>query len=175
MSVTGHDSVRPSRRATLAHVWQTAGTAARVLIVAWAVLPLVVVYGLVRLPWEAPGTVFTEVDPSYVMQQHARAFDDDAKADAGTLGAFMEGCFARTRSFAACDTAAELPQAVTAGIEFGTGQNKVEVAGASAEAYELVAVSQTGARYVLARSASGRLEHRCPDKGIGGCSPQGTW
>ena len=110
-----------------------------------------------------------------MLAQRGQAFSDHAKADVGTLGSLMEDCFARTNDFTACDTPAELPRAVAAGIGFGRGPNKVEVAGASTAAYALTGVSQTGARFELDRDRDGRLRHTCPDKDMGGCSPQGAW
>ena len=174
MSVPGPESLRPSVRVRLVQVWREAGAVARVLIVAWALLPLVVTYGLVALPWHEEGAVFTEVDPSYVIATRGRAFDDQLKANVGTLGSLMEDCFSRRRSFAACDEPAEVPQARAGGIEFGAGPNMIDVS-ATRRTYALVGMSQTGARFKLSRDAAGDLRHTCPRRGRGGCSPRGDW
>jgi hypothetical protein len=171
----GHESERAGLRDKLASVWEIAGTPARVLIVAWALLPLVLAIGVMRLPWHAQGKVFWEVDSRFVEAQPGKASDARTKADVGTLGSLMEDCFARRRDFAACDSAAELPRAVAAGIELGSGPSKIEIAAAGRQTYELVGVSQTGGRYVLARNAAGRMRHTCAYNGVSPCGPDGTW
>ena len=97
------------------------------------------------------------------------------KADVGTLGSLMEDCFARHKDFTACDSAAELPRAVAAGIELGSGPNKIEVAGASRLAYELIGVTQTGARFVLAATPAAGCATRARSTASRGCSPHGAW
>jgi hypothetical protein len=171
----GAESERPSLRARLEALWEVAGTPARALIVAWALLPLVLAFGVLRLPWHAQGRVFWEVDGRFVTAQPGGASDTQMKAEVGTLGSLMEDCFARHKDFTACDSAAELPRAVAAGIELGSGPNKIEIAGAGRDTYELIGVTRTGGRYVLARNAAGRLRHTCAYNGVSGCSADGTW
>jgi hypothetical protein len=188
MSVTGHDSVcaagervsgrdsgRPDLRSRLAAVWEVAGTPARVLIVAWALLPLVIAIGVMRLPWHAQGQVFWQTDSGFVPLRHDPAADNRTKADIGTLGSLMEECFARHGDFTACDSAAELPRAVAAGIALGSGRGKIEVAAVSRRAYRLIGTTQGGGRYVLSRSPSGSLRHTCSYDGVSACSSRGSW
>ena len=177
MSDVGYEGAPPRMRMSLNEAWRMAGPFARVVMVAWLLLPLVLVFGLRSIPWHA-GVSQPELSPWYVsnvMEHNRRVLDDSAKADAGTLGSLMDVCFSRTHDFAACDEPSELPAAVNAGVRFGDGKGELEVTGVTRETFALSATSRSTTSFTITRGANGRLVHGCSRPAHGGCRTDGRW
>ena len=178
MSELGYEAAPPRLRVSLNGAWGVAGPFSRVVMVAWLLLPFLLVLGLTHIPWKAGDAAQPELTPWYVsnvMESNRRGLDDHAKADAGTLGSLMEACFARTRDFAACDEPSELPAAVSAGVRFGDGKGELHVTGVTGRTFALSARSRSTTSFTITRGANGRLLHGCSRPGHGGCRPDGRW
>lgn len=98
--------------------------------------------------------------------------DAEAKSNARNLTSYVESCFAETQDYTACDTEAELG---ATGLTMGPAPGQVQVVGATATGYSIVARSVTGTTFTIARASGLNLERQCSNPGTGGCSAQGTW
>ncbi len=95
--------------------------------------------------------------PTFLGQQ-TKGQDSAAKSDARNMVSQVESCFADNQDYTKCDTSAELG---TTGLDYGTGQGKVEVTGATTDGYTSQAVSKSGNTFKITKTAGGAPVRSC--------------
>lgn len=111
--------------------------------------------------------------------QEEKGLDADAKSNVRNVVASVESCFSETRSYATCDSAAELAAAgATAGVELihpaTTKPGAVSVT-ATDDTYAIVAYSRSDNTFEMVKTADGTLTRRCSTGGSGGCRSGDAW
>jgi type IV pilus assembly protein PilA len=111
--------------------------------------------------------------PTFLGQQD-NAEDASAKSDARNLVSQVESCFATERTYANCDTAAEI--GVT-GLDYGAGDGQVQVVGAgTVDDYTITAESRNaGNSFTITKTDGGPPVRTCAAGGEGACPTGGTW
>ena len=98
----------------------------------------------------------------------ADAEDADAKIAARNLVTEVEVCFADQQDYTGCKKPAGTKAAI------GSGPGQVEVTSADMATYTIVAHSQSGTNFTIAKDASG-MKQTCDKPNAGGCKSGGTW
>ena len=95
--------------------------------------------------------------------------DAEAKANARNLVTEVETCFIDQQMYDACKkpSGTKLP--------IGSDLGQVEVSEAGTATYTVVAHSQSGTNFEVAKDEHGIVKRTCDKKGEGGCKPDGTW
>lgn len=81
----------------------------------------------------------------------------------------LEACFVDRRSYAQCK---DLPGAK---LTLGAGAGQTEIADATDDGSTVVARSDSGTSFTLAKDASGAVVRTCDAPGKGGCPAGGSW
>jgi len=104
--------------------------------------------------------------------QGGKAQDGAAKSDARNLVSHVESCYTTNNTYATCQTAAQLGQT---GLPLGNQPGQVEVAGADGQSYTIVARSQSGVAYTIAKSVGSGTSRTCAPASTAGCPSDGGW
>jgi type IV pilus assembly protein PilA len=105
--------------------------------------------------------------------QRSKGQDSSAKSDARNLVSQVESCNTDNQDYRSCDSAGEL---TNTGLDIGTGTEQVQVTGASADGYTIIAQSKSGNNFTITKSATdGTSSRTCNDTGEGSCPGSGTW
>jgi type IV pilus assembly protein PilA len=108
----------------------------------------------------------SSAEPSPQMTQQ----DDAAKTNARDFATEVETCFVDQQSYAFCKE----PEGTQ--LPMGSGPGQVEVADATDTDYTVVAHSESGANFTVAKDAtSGESTRSCDKPEKGGCKAGGTW
>ena len=108
-----------------------------------------------------------------LLGQRQNGQDADAKHNARNLVTFIEACSTdKDDDYTGCSTATALQGS---NLDFGSGPGEVEVSAPAAREYTITAHSKSGTDFVIAKVASGGIEHTCSRSGQGGCHGDGTW
>lgn len=107
--------------------------------------------------------------------QTRKGQDADAKSNARNVVGAVEACHAGRSDYASCDTSAELQADESdPGPAIGAARGQVEISGANADGYTIVARSRSGNDFTIARTASG-TSRSCSTGGSAGCPTGGSW
>ena len=93
----------------------------------------------------------------------AKQQDAAAKGDVRQLTSGVEACYVDGQDYSLCKE----PAGVDPGI--------ASVENASASTYEVVARSESGNEFRLARGKDGAITRTCTEAETGGCGPDGAW
>jgi type IV pilus assembly protein PilA len=105
-----------------------------------------------------------EKPPAEMTQQ-----DDTAKTNARNLATEVETCFVDQQTYAGC----EQPEGTQ--LPIGSGPGQVEVAEAGDLDHTIVAHSESGTNFTIAKDAEGTATRECDKPESGSCKPDGTW
>jgi len=106
------------------------------------------------------------------LAQSGKAQDASAKSDARNLVTHVESCYTTTSTYASCQTGAQLG---ATGLSLGAQPGQVQVAGADAQSYTIVAHSPSGVGYTIVKSAGSGASRTCAPPSSGGCDSNGGW
>ncbi|MGZ4597411.1 MAG: type IV pilin protein [Solirubrobacteraceae bacterium] len=109
--------------------------------------------------------------PTFLGQQK-KGQDASAKSDARNMVSQVESCFADQQDYSKCNTTAALG---TTGLDWGTGQGQVSVIAAAVDGYTIEAVSKSGNKFDIKKTAGGPPARSCTTAGSGGCKADSTW
>jgi type IV pilus assembly protein PilA len=113
--------------------------------------------------------------PAFLGQQE-KGEDGEAKSNARNLVSQVESCFAAEETYVNCQTAAQLGDT---GLDIGGGAGQVSVTDATANSFEVTAVSKAdsgGAHtFVISKATNGASDRTCTPPGKGGCKNDGIW
>ena len=96
--------------------------------------------------------------------------DAEAKGAARTLVTGLEACFVDQMTYAGCEEPEGVPE-----LELGSEPGQVEVTEAGDTTFTIVAHSESGASFTIAKTPAGGLDRTCEPTGEGGCGPDGSW
>jgi type IV pilus assembly protein PilA len=99
--------------------------------------------------------------PSFLGQQK-KAQDSSAKSDARNAVTQMESCFSDSQSYATCTLAGS-------GLSTGTATGQVNVTGAAAAGYTVIAYSKSSNTFTIVKNTDGTTTRSCSGSG-GGCT-----
>ena len=103
--------------------------------------------------------------PTFLGQQK-KGQDASAKANARNLVSHVESCFADSQDYTACNSSTALG---TTGLDYGSGQGKVSVTGATTNTFTIVATSKSGNTFTITKGATGVVTRDCATRNTGGC------
>ncbi|MGZ4596460.1 MAG: type IV pilin protein [Actinomycetes bacterium] len=109
--------------------------------------------------------------PTFLGQQK-KGQDASAKSDARNMVSQVESCFADSQDYTKCNTSAALG---TTGLSWGTGQGQVSVTAAAVDGYTIEAVSKSGNKFDITKTAGGPPSRSCTTASSGGCKSDSTW
>src|SRR3954451_393627 len=97
--------------------------------------------------------------------QRSKGQDANAKSDARNLVSQVESCYTSSEDYSQCKTGAQLGNTglplVTAGGAPAQSSASVGVAGATTDAYTIVAASKSGGWFSIVKDSSGTLTRYC--------------
>jgi type IV pilus assembly protein PilA len=107
------------------------------------------------------------------LSQRSKGQDSSAKSNARNLVSQVESCYANSEEYDGCDTTGELG---ATGLPWGTTKGKVSVTAADDNTYTIVATSESGNTFTIAKGASGEAVRSCDGSAApkGGCDG-GKW
>jgi hypothetical protein len=165
----------------LVTAWNRSTTGARVLLVAWGVVPLLALGGWLALRAPTPDriTVLSPEGSIAFVKRHRLAQDASAAQRVKALVPVMESCWAQTQDFTQCSLPEQLKQYGGAELPLAPGQaadaETVAATATSVTEYTIAAGSRTGGEFAITRSADGSLHRTCSIRGTDGCRADGTW
>jgi type IV pilus assembly protein PilA len=113
--------------------------------------------------------------PAFLGQKE-KGEDGEAKSNARNLVSHVESCFAAEQTYVSCQTAAQLGDT---GLVIGAGAGQVSVTAATANSFEVTAVSKANSggahTFVIAKNTNGSSSRTCSPAGKGACKANGTW
>jgi hypothetical protein len=95
--------------------------------------------------------------------------DAAARTNARDLLTEVEVCYVDSGSYAGCEKPAGTK------LKIGSGAGQVEVTKADATTYTVVAHSESGTDFTVAKGADGAAKRTCDKPGKVGCKVGGTW
>ena len=95
--------------------------------------------------------------------------DATAKAQARELATGVEACFVDQQTYEACKE----PEGVD--VPLGSKPGQAEVTEAAVAAFTVVAHSESGTSFEVAKDEGGALKRSCDKPGTGGCPAGGEW
>jgi prepilin-type N-terminal cleavage/methylation domain-containing protein len=116
-----------------------------------------------------------------VLGPQAKGADVEAKSNAHNVASAVESCFGETRSYAACDTAAELAAAnANPGVALTDTTDKAKGAVAVAvdeadDAYTVVGYSKSSNTFSIVKASDGTYTRACTAAESGGCRTGSVW
>ena len=110
-------------------------------------------------PAGTPATTVTAATP-----REPRALDRDAMSNARNLTLALETCFVEEQDYSACT-----------GVESWDDVGDARVASATATTFTVVAQSESGNEFTVARSGGGSVTRTCVEPGRAGCPASGRW
>jgi type IV pilus assembly protein PilA len=111
--------------------------------------------------------------PTFLGQQN-KAQDASAKANARKMVSQVESCFTDTQDYTSCDTQAALPNSST-GLDWGGGPGQVQVTGATAQSYTIVAYAKNDSDTFTINKTGGTISRTCATAGSGSCPANSSW
>jgi hypothetical protein len=163
----------------VAVAWGRSTVTARVLLVAWALLPFaVIVPTLVLKATQDTPPVAPPSRALNLIQRQRLGNDAEAKRAVAALVPVMRACGKRTRDFTQCTLPEQLApygadlSSVVAG---GSQPGKSGVIATLPKTYSIQAVARTGGTFAITLQRDGTLVRTCNPPGIDGCPASGTW
>jgi type IV pilus assembly protein PilA len=110
--------------------------------------------------------------------QRSKGQDANAKSDARNLVSQVESCYTSSEDYSQCQTPTQLGNT---GLPLTNGAPNpstasVGVAGATTDAYTIVAASKSGGWFSIVKDSSGTLTRYCStNNSKGACGQGGTW
>ena len=162
---------------TLIEAWNRSTPGARVVLVAWAVVPLIALGGwlALRAPKADRITVLSPDGSIAFVKRTRLAQDASAGQTVKTLVPVMETCWAQTQDFTQCSTPEQLKQYGGGEVPLGPEAGEVGVAATLVKTYTITSRSRTGGEFSITRAADGSLSRTCSMRGTDGCRADGTW
>jgi type IV pilus assembly protein PilA len=105
------------------------------------------------------------------LSQRSKGQDADAKSQARNLVSHVEGFYATEQTFTG---AAASDDVTKSGIPLGANKGQSEVAG-NDQTYTIVAHSNSGGNFTIAKDANGQVSRTCDQSGKGACPSGGKW
>ena len=105
--------------------------------------------------------------------------DGDAKSNARNAVSAIEACFTETRTYATCDTAAEL-EAAGSKLPVEVTDTTIQKMGAvsisaAQDTYTIIGYSKSTNTFSIAKAADGTTARTCSTGGQGGCRTGDVW
>jgi len=105
------------------------------------------------------------------LSQRSKGQDADAKSQARNLVSHVEGFYATEQTYTG---AAASDDVTKSGIPLGANKGQSEVTG-NDQTYTIVAHSNSGGNFTIAKDANGQVSRTCDQSGKGGCPSGGKW
>ena len=109
--------------------------------------------------------------------QRTKAQDSSAKSDARNMVSQLESCSTDNNTYVggtSSGTSVSTCLSSNTGLTIGTTAGKVDVTAAAASSYTVVAHSNSGTNFTIAKSTAGVISRSCTPAG-GGCPSGGVW
>ena len=103
--------------------------------------------------------------------QDAKAQDAAAQSNARNIATQLESYYTTEQRYTAANNSDEVTKS---GIPVGAGKGKVTLT-LAAQTYKVVAYSQSGTKFTIAKAANGTVTRTCNKKGAGDCPRSGKW
>lgn len=163
----------------VAEAWGRSTLTARVLLVAWALLPFaVIVPTLVLKATQDTPPVAPPSRALDLVKRQRLANDADAKRAVTALVPVMQACHKRTHDFTQCVQPEQLVRygadlsSVVAG---GSQPGKSGVTATLQDTYSVQAVARTGGTFAITLQKDGTLVRTCTPRGVDGCPATAAW
>ncbi len=163
----------------VAAAWGRSSVTARVLLVAWAVLPFAIIVPTLAL--KAQQDVAPVIPPSRalnVIQTQRLAYAQSAKSAVTALVPVMAACHKKTRDFTQCVQPEQLAPygADLSTLAAGISQpGKAAVVASMPDTYSVEAGARTGGAFSITLKQDGTVVRTCSTPGVDACGPDGTW
>ena len=106
------------------------------------------------------------------LSQRSKGQDADAKSSARNLVSHMESFYATEQTYVGAEVSNDVKKS---GLPLGAGKGQVDVTAEGADTYSIVAFSNSGGKFTIAKAADGTISRDCDKKGEGACPASGKW
>jgi type IV pilus assembly protein PilA len=103
--------------------------------------------------------------------QRSKGQDADAKSNARNVVSHLESFYANEQTYTGSATSADVTKS---GIPLGSGKGQVAITPAD-QSYSIVAYSQSGGKFTIAKDTNGKITRSCDKTGDGACPSSGSW
>jgi type IV pilus assembly protein PilA len=106
--------------------------------------------------------------------QRSKGQDADAKSNARNMVSHLEAFYATEETYDAAQALAN-DEITGSGLDIGNGQGQVNITQGDDDSYTVLATSESGNTFTIAKVAGGAITRTCDDDGDGGCPDNGEW
>ncbi len=102
--------------------------------------------------------------------QRQKGQDSAAKSNARNLVSHIESCYTNNNEYDGCSASEDVLQS---GLDLGNAEGQVEITVEAGDDYTIIAHSESGTDFTIAKDDGGPVTRTCSAPGEGGCRDEG--